>query len=611
MAIRTVTRCCSSGSLSDAGSLASPRQVVPLQGTRSAMVRTYSRDHPGQASSRAQSPRDALACHPAHLARPHSRPAVAPYVSTPTSTYGLSKDISACQSEISNSSKHIAVFPTEAILSRPTVPANPSEPSGTQSPRAIDSPKVPTSESTGVPSSVECLVTPRTLPEVPIGACSAAVGRRFVVAAQAVEDSRRIANLTRPESPRNTKFASQPSIQSRRLSPRQRADVGSDLSAKPKAAPRGASPRLAVGDSSSKRQVGSTPRGMGHASEDAERQNAAWVPYARRKAGPGGDRCGSPENVAEVAEPRSPRSPKRCEPPRKRCEALYQDYEMRQRRWLEQSGDKKKHEEEQLRKKVQTTCKERDFNENAFLDWYNGRLGRYQDSVGARLQGQHSENQRRELEELEGCTFVPQTGKAPATSNCDNSRDWGCGGNPSTQAREVVFSQAVQLKALQQLDEQYEELLRASEQDAMMDLENAIEESRRKLQRFGETAEGRKYFKERAHSYIELNDGMSETVAMQEAQRDLVRATESKLRAQAAETLQQRQRQELHHIQMERLKVARELIQLQRRAQGLLTARAVQESALQDFDLELVDRITTEDWYVEAREAATRILKMT
>jgi len=161
---------------------------------------------------------------------------------------------------------------------------------------------------------------------------------------------------------------------------------------------------------------------------------------------------------------------------------------------------------------------------------------------------------------------------------------------------------------MRRLDEQEKERRVAAKREAAQRLELGLDESRRKVRQFAESAEGQTFLRERALQYRALNHGMSEAAALLEARNDLDKASESTLRWKVDSTVSQRVQSDLQRIQLERLKVAWELIQLQRRCEGLLTAGVVTQACLQGFDLELVDRVTNEAWYLEAREAAAHKL---
>mmetsp|Transcript_103853 Transcript_103853/g.293712 ORF Transcript_103853/g.293712 Transcript_103853/m.293712 type:complete len:680 (-) Transcript_103853:172-2211(-) len=345
------------------------------------------------------------------------------------------------------------------------------------------------------------------------------------------------------------------------------------------------------------------------------------------------------------SEPGTPRSPLRradmrsrsadpqewgehCEPyqntvnhmmsPKSRFRHLYLDHEVRQRRWQVRFAEKCRQEEEEVRKQLQATCSQRAFERGSFQDWYEGRLGRYHGAERTRKEMQRSEAQRRAHEELAECSFSPQAARRrpPRRRASASCRRLQIGAKadeapkvcPTATANRLVAEQALQIEALRKLDRQEQQQQHQAETAAAKDLESAIEESKRKLQCFMDTNEGRKYLAERAQNYMKLNQGIDQNTAMREAQDDLVRASEAKLRSQATALVRQRVQNDLQHIQLDRLKVARELIQLQRRCQSLIGKKDVPQSALQGFDMHLVDQLTSQAWYAKAREAATRIL---
>eukprot|EP00913_Durusdinium_trenchii_P000871 g810.t1 len=124
-------------------------------------------------------------------------------------------------------------------------------------------------------------------------------------------------------------------------------------------------------------------------------------------------------------------------------------------------------------------------------------------------------------------------------------------------------------------------------------LERSLEEGRKKLKLFEETPEGREYLATRAKSY-ELNRGMSHSAALAEARGDLSRASEGRLQTHAEQLRQQRVHKDAQQIQLARLKVAWELIQLQRRYSQLLEKQMLPKGMLAGFDSLLVERITKE-----------------
>lgn len=352
--------------------------------------------------------------------------------------------------------------------------------------------------------------------------------------------------------------------------------------------------------------------------EDSEGDPATpctpWAPQFQKAEKKDLEEKDTPENKVHTK--------KKATTPKSRFQHLYQDFELRQRRLQARFEEKRRQEEEALQRQLQATSSQRTFDPGAFLDWYDGHLDRYQVQESKRKEQQRTEAQRRASEELAECSFSPQ-GQKPSSSSKRNSL---CGRRATAQpsrnsvkedagadellvaVHQLVAEQALQVEALRKFDRQDQEQEAEAELVVARDLEGAIEESRRKVQRFMETPDGREYLTERANSYMKLNPGIDQNTALREAQDDLVRASEAKLRSQFAETLRNRSQSDSQNLMMERLKVVRELIQLQRACQNLLGRRGVPHEALQGFDMQLVDRLTSEPWYAKARETAKRIL---
>lgn len=313
---------------------------------------------------------------------------------------------------------------------------------------------------------------------------------------------------------------------------------------------------------------------------------------------------------------------KKVTTPKSRFQHLYKDYEMRKRRLQERFDRKCRQEEEDLRRQLQSASSQRSFDPGAFLDWYEHHLDRYHVAERARLEEKRSAAQRRAMQELAECSFAPLPSKSPPPAARPSSLGAKRASTPSgkhgkeeagpdgliVNANQLIAEQALQIEELHRLDRQEQDHLAGVELVAARDLEGAIDESKRKVRYFLETADGREYLMERAKSYMMLNPGISQDAAMREAHDDLVRASEAKLRAQISTTSRQRSQNDLQHIMMERLRVVRELIQLQRSYQSLRNNRDVPHEALKGFDVHLVHRLTGEPWYGKAREAAKRIL---
>mmetsp|Transcript_56761 Transcript_56761/g.112877 ORF Transcript_56761/g.112877 Transcript_56761/m.112877 type:complete len:703 (-) Transcript_56761:112-2220(-) len=342
-----------------------------------------------------------------------------------------------------------------------------------------------------------------------------------------------------------------------------------------------------------------------------------WAPQFQKADNKDYEEKGTPE--MEVQTRRKVATPKSQKP---RFQHLYQDFENRQRRLQERFEEKRRQEDDALQRQLQATASQRTFDPGAFLDWYDSHLDRYQVQETRRKELQRTEAQRRASEELAECSFSPQGQKATSSSK----RNSICSRRGTTQTsrnsvkedagtdellgavHQLVAEQALQVETLRKFDRQDQEQEAEAELVVARDLEGAIEESRRKVQRFMETPDGREYLTERANSYMKLNPGIDRNTALREAQDDLIRASEAKLRSQFAETVRNRSQSDSQNLMMERLKVVRELIQLQRACQNLIGRRGVPHEALQGFDMQLVDRLTSEPWYAKARETAKRIL---
>lgn len=182
-------------------------------------------------------------------------------------------------------------------------------------------------------------------------------------------------------------------------------------------------------------------------------------------------------------------------------------------------------------------------------------------------------------------------------------------GDQQALADELVAAQVTQIDALRQLEKKEKEMKEATQQVFNDFLERSLEEGRKKLKLFEETPEGREYLATRAKSYVELNRGMSHSAALAEARGDLSRASEGRLQTHAEQLRQQRVHKDAQQIQLARLKVAWELIQLQRRYSQLLEKQMLPKGMLAGFDSLLVERITKETWYIEARSFAQSLTK--
>lgn len=344
-----------------------------------------------------------------------------------------------------------------------------------------------------------------------------------------------------------------------------------------------------------------------------------WMPYSRRinNASPGSRGCpgdSGPKARTTTTQKRS-QSPdfqvstgshSRVPPLTGRLQDLYQDHEMRQRRWLERFAEKCKQDDDALnalRMQQRSACGRRNFDNRSFLDWYKSQICHYQEAERSRKELKSSEARQRLNVQFAQCNFEPHRPLASKSGK-------GSSSSPDIRQRkeksifgEFAAAQATRLAALKRLDEREQKQRSALEREASGELEIAIKETRLKLSQFVESHEGRAYIAERAHSYLELNQGMHQSQALREAQADLFQASDARLREQSAESVRSRVRSEMQQLQLERLKLAWELIQLQRQYDSLVPAHAASQHG---FDVNCVERLTREDWYVGAREAATR-----
>lgn len=68
---------------------------------------------------------------------------------------------------------------------------------------------------------------------------------------------------------------------------------------------------------------------------------------------------------------RGPRTPQRQRSEsQKRCQDLYEDHEIRLRKWQAKVHEKAKKEEDEIQKNIANTCSPRNFNEHAFQNWF-------------------------------------------------------------------------------------------------------------------------------------------------------------------------------------------------------------------------------------------------
>lgn len=345
-------------------------------------------------------------------------------------------------------------------------------------------------------------------------------------------------------------------------------------------------------------------------------EEAPWeVPYSMRA------RSGSISPTQSPQRPQRPGKPQRSESQKRRYQDLYEDHEIRLQKWQAKLEEKKRKEEEEVQKNIANTCSPRNFSQHQFQSWYSESMNKKQEGLVNRLEKKRSEARIRAFQELSECTFTPMapTWKAKRSPRSSQSSRAGSflsdarpvvhEGDQQAQADELVAAQVTQIDALRQLEKKEREMHEATQQVFNEFLERSLEEGRRKLKLFEETPEGREYLATRARSYMELNRGMNDSAAFAEARSDLSRASEAKLHTHAAQLRQQRVQKDAQQIQLARLKVAWELIQLQRRYSQLLDKQLLPRSMLAGFDASLVERLTKEAWYVEARSFAHNVAK--
>merc|ERR1712032_784789 len=93
--------------------------------------------------------------------------------------------------------------------------------------------------------------------------------------------------------------------------------------------------------------------------------------------------------------------------PSNRCESLYADHEMRQRRWLARFEAKYKKEEEEIQAVLRKSSSSRNFSECKFSKWYERHHNRYIQVERARKEQRDLDASRRAVEEVAECTFNP------------------------------------------------------------------------------------------------------------------------------------------------------------------------------------------------------------
>ncbi|CAK8991784.1 3-hydroxyanthranilate 3 [Durusdinium trenchii] len=207
-----------------------------------------------------------------------------------------------------------------------------------------------------------------------------------------------------------------------------------------------------------------------------------------------------------AAGPSSPIPPPRSESQKRRYHDLYEDHEIRLRKWQAKTEEKKRKEEEEVQKNIATTRSPRNFNEDRFQSWYSQSMTKQQEFEVSRLEKKRSEARFRAFQELSECTFTPmaptwKAKRSPRSSRSgsfmSDSRPVVHEGDQQALADELVAAQVTQIDALRQLEKKEKEMKEATQQVFNDFLESKMlkpEEGRKKLKLFEETPEGCKCF---------------------------------------------------------------------------------------------------------------------
>lgn len=336
---------------------------------------------------------------------------------------------------------------------------------------------------------------------------------------------------------------------------------------------------------------------------DAESLVEDWRPYPRRLQSKDSVRSQSEDDVQRTASGAGAESSTGIEHLRiddsERFEVLYRDNEMRQRKWLARFSEKCQKEDHALKQLREHRKVNRTFDRNNFKNWYNDRTDHYFRVEAERRLKHLNEEEKRLREELAEChpPRILTAKKSRRTGKADKEQQ------KQQAAEELVSAQVASLEALRALEVERSKISKRCEEDLRM----AFEDNRKRIERFVKTVDGREMMAERAEKYKELNEGLDDESALKEAQADLMRASEEKVRADVTLALQKQTRQEEHRIQLARLQALRDLIHLQKQHEEMLCDENA--ACLESFDVELVSRIKQEPWYREAREAAERMLR--
>lgn len=315
-----------------------------------------------------------------------------------------------------------------------------------------------------------------------------------------------------------------------------------------------------------------------------------------------------------------------------RHEILYRDSELRHQRWLARSEEKRRKEEELRQSRLANTCNSRQFDEDSFLNWYESQIKRYFATEQKRRTAQRSEQRQRLMEELAQCSFAPKhapldrpfspgpgasrlhapasTGKqAPSPPLSPWGADTGRHLEPKEQleADELVSAQVSAMETLRALDNKEQEQRLTMRRGAVEGFAVALEENAKRVEQFASTPAGRETIAERCRNFLEANPGLDERIAMYEARTDVLCAFEEKLRTDMAAALLHRARRDTQRLQVARLRVVRELVEMQKRYEDMLRSGPAAVSTLQQFDAKLLSRVKAQPWYREAQAMSARL----
>jgi len=337
---------------------------------------------------------------------------------------------------------------------------------------------------------------------------------------------------------------------------------------------------------------------------NAESLVGDWMPYPQRLRSQGSLRSETTDDTGKHASAGCAESVENSRMSRdsERFEVLYKDNEMRQRRWLARYCEKLQKEDDDVKQLFDHSKTNRPYDRKNFNNWYSNNTNRYFQADAARREQHVSQEEKRLNQELAECQ-APQIAakksvRAGKSKNHHQKRQ---------VVEELIAAQAVAAEALVALDERSQAERASREKQSAEDLKTALEDNQRRIERFVKTDDGREMMAERAFKYKELNEGLDDASALKEAQEDLMRASEEKVRADTALAFRGQTRNDEHRIQLERLQVLRELIHLQKQYEDIISDETA--TWLQSFDPDLVSRIKQEAWYREARDAAERLVR--